>query len=89
MGLPHVLCVYIMASSLEFLGIPEHMNKRDSIFVPSTVLFSCLVLSNANLLAFVLFIMFYCNTIPQKTGSFLMRDRKGLDPDERWMLEEL
>ena len=41
--LPHVLCIYIMASSLEFLGIPEHMNKRDSIFVPSTVLFSWLI----------------------------------------------
>lgn len=57
MGLCQALGRYIMASSLVFWGIPECVNESVS---DSYVLFLLFVLSNPDIMAFVLLYYIFC-----------------------------
>lgn len=73
-GLPQVLCINTLPSSLEFYGIPNCGNKCVSGSVSVSCAFS-----------WALFVLFYSYVLdlydPLEACLFLIRDRKGVDPD--------
>lgn len=83
MGLEWVLCIYIIASGLVFMGFLNMWTSGSLILVCSLVLLIFLFCPIVMCWLFLNLITLYFNIIPLKPASLLLRDRKGGNTDGR------